>query len=182
MGKTDDCWYGCAGGEADRRYIAELGSDSGFSAYGVSSDLVFGYYCSVFGVCSGVISCSVLCGVREYKNAVLCCNACSGFGACSGIFCGKLVGKHVGKIVGNLWKKFQEAVEKKVLHIKVGHLASFPRSGGKVLLGFYTGFDLCWRGVLHIFHRTYYNYYYYIRKVFRMVWNKWEFAKNRADF
>lgn len=182
MGRAEVYWYGCAGGEVDRRYAAELGSGSGFSAYRASSGLVFGNYCSGFGVCSGVILCSVFCNVREYKNAVLCHNTCSGFDACSGIFCGKLVGKFVGKIVGNVWKKFRKVVEKKVLHIKVRHLASFPRSGGKVLLGFCTGFDLCWRGVLHIFHRAYYNYYYYIRKVFRMVWNKWEFAKNRANF
>lgn len=182
MGKAGVCWCRCAGGETDQRYATELGSGSGSSAYGASSGLVFGYCCSGFGSCSGTISCSVLRGVREYKNAVLCCNTCSGFGACSGIFCGKLVGKHVGKIVGNVWKKFQEAVEKKVLHIKVEYLASFPRGGGKVLLGFCTGSDPCWRRVLHIFHRAYYNYYYYIRKVFRMAWNKWEFAKNRADF
>lgn len=118
--------------------------------------------CSVFGLCSGTKMCSVLRG-------------------CSGFFCGKLVEKYVGKIVGKWWKSFRQTVEKKVLHIKMADFVSFPPSSGKLFQWFYTAYYPCNLRVLHIFHRVYYNYYYYIRIVFGILAMKLEIVKNRAD-
>ena len=136
--------------------------------------------CSGFMACSGVVGCSGLANVRWHIFSKSLYSMRSVFSGCSGIFCGKLVGKFVRKFVGNVWKIFLCFVEKEVLHMRSLSFGTFPRSGGKVLLWFYTYDYLCWKAVLHIFHRAYYNYYYYIELVLDRLEIKQGFVKNRA--
>lgn len=175
MGRSGCLLCRCVSGEACLQGVIALGDQ------GQVLDFYSGFSpCSGVVACSGVAGCSGLASVRWHSFSKSLYSMRSVSGGCSGIFCGKLVGKFVRKFVGNMWKKFLCFVEKEVLHMRLLSFGTFPHSGGKVLLWFYTYDYLCWKAVLHIFHRAYYNYYYYIELVLDGLEIKQGFVKDRA--